>query len=259
MGIFIVAILVTALGSWWGAKFIRMWGGWNRCHAVGFAVALPFSPIVNLWMKKPLIELLLRKSHVGQRAQDWPWWIAALVLVTVGVCEEAIKVTPAVASSIRAAVRSRESAVPMAFSIGLGFALGEVWYLAAGLYLHDRATASLPFYLLGGFLSERLATIFIHSFLSLVALHGLLVGRGRFWLGVAGAMLLHALADLAPMLYQMKRLSPEPTALVIALITLGSFLPFYRYSKKKPPAERTALLATSARVLYTDDDQAEPK
>ena len=259
MGIFIVAVIATSLGSWWGAKLIRMWGGANRCQAVSFAVTLAFSPIVNLWMKRPIIGLLLRRSNLGHRARDWPWWIAALVLVTVGVCEEGIKATPALASSIRRAIRSRGSAVPMAFTIGLGFALGEIWYLAVGLYLHDRATASLPFYMLGGFLSERLATIFIHSFLSLVALNGLLIGRGGFLLSAAGAMLLHALADLAPILYQMKQLGPEPTGLVIALITLGSFLPFYRYSKKKPPAGRWALVATSTRVLYSVEDLGKPK
>jgi uncharacterized membrane protein YhfC len=193
---------------------------------------------------------LLHRFHLAYHPSDWPWWFAALGLLVVGVFEEGIKATPALFASFREAVRSRGSAAPMALTIGLGFALGEIWYLACRIYQNDPATARLPFYMLGGFIGERVITIILHSFFILPALHGLLTGRSRFFLGLAAGMVLHALADMVPALYQMKLVGPELAGLMLLAITMGAATPFYNYARHRASLNRSALLATSSRVLY---------
>ena len=250
MGIFVAALLATALGVWMGHALLRVWVGWDRCHLRVLAVTLFFSPAVNLLAKRPILAFLLRRFHLAYHPPAWPWWFAALGLLVVGVCEEGIKATPALFPTVREAVRSRGSAVPMALTIGLGFALGEIWFLAWSIYHSDPATARLPFYLLGGFIGERVFTIILHSFLILPALHGLLSGPGRFALGLAAGMLLHAFVDAVAALYQMKLVGPELTGLLLLAITLGAAIPLYIYARYRASLNRAALLSTGSRVLY---------
>jgi hypothetical protein len=215
-----------------------------------FVITLFFSPVVNLFVKKPIFGFLLRRFHLAYHPPAWPWWFAALGLLVVGVSEEGIKATPALLPSVREAVRSRGSAVPMALTIGLGFALGEIWFLAWGIYHSDPATARLPFYMLGGFIGERIFTIVLHSFFILPALHGLLTGPSRFVLGLAAGMLLHALVDVVAALYQLKLVGPELAGLLLVAITLGAAIPLYRYARRRALLNRSALLSTSSRILY---------
>ena len=224
--------------------------GWNRCHLRVFIVTLFFSPAVNLFAKKPIFEMLLRRFHLTHHLAEWPWWFAVLGLLVVGVCEEGIKAVPTIFPSVRDAVRCRGSAVPMAATIGLGFALGEIWYVAYRIYQSDPATARLPFYLLGGFIGERILTIVLHSFFILPALHGLLVGWRQFFLGLAAGMLLHALADSVAALYQMKLIGPELASALVLAITIGAAIPFYKYLRRRGALNRSALLSTSSRILY---------
>ena len=174
MGIVIAALLASATGAYAGASILKVWIGWDRCYLRVFAATLCFSPAVNLFAKKPVIEYFLGRFHLTQHPADWPWWFVGLVLLIVGVCEEGIKAVPALVPAVRESVRSRASAAPMALTIGLGFALGEIWYVAYRIYVHDPAAARMPFYMLGGFIGERLFTIAGHGFLIYLALRSLL-------------------------------------------------------------------------------------
>jgi len=258
MGIFVAALLATALGVWMGYGLLRVWVGWDRCHLRVLAFTLFFSPAVNLLAKRPILGFLLRRFHLANHRPAWPWWFAALSLLVVGICEEGIKATPALFPSVRETIRSRGSAVPMALTIGLGFALGEIWFLAWGIYHSDPTTARLPFYMLGGFIGERVFTIVLHSFLILPALHGLLIGPRRFALGLAASMLLHALVDVVPALYQMKLVGPELAGLLLLAITLGAAIPLYKYAKHRAALNRLALLSTSSLVLYVRPEKDAP-
>lgn len=257
MGIFIAALLASAMGVYAGASILKVWVGWDRCHLRVFAAALFFSPAVNLFAKKPVIEFFLRRFHFTLHSAGWPWWFAALVLLIVGVCEEGLKALPALVPSVRESIRSRASAAPMALTIGLGFALGEIWYVAYGIYQHDPTVARMPFYMLGGFVGERLYTIVGHSFFILLALRGLLPGKHHFVFGLAAAMASHALADLPALLYQMKLIGAYSVSAILLVITICCAIPFYRYSKQFTSLNRAALLATGSRVLYVKDEEAE--
>jgi RsiW-degrading membrane proteinase PrsW (M82 family) len=256
VGIFIAALLASAMGVYAGASILKVWVGWDRCYLRVFAATLIFSPAVNLFAKKPVIEFFLRRFHLAQHSAGWPWWFAVLVLLIVGVCEEGIKALPALVPSVQESIRSRASAAPMALTIGLGFALGEIWYVAYGIYQHDPAAAKLPFYMLGGFVGERVCAIVVHGFCILLALRGLLTGKRHFVFGLGTAMAAHSLADLPVMLYQMKLIGAYSVSTALLIITIGCAIPFYRYSKQRTSLNRAALLATGSRVLYVRDEGA---
>ena len=58
MGIFVAAAISTALGIWVIGTFLRQFGKVDRALLVIFGSALPFSPIVNLLVKKPILDYL---------------------------------------------------------------------------------------------------------------------------------------------------------------------------------------------------------
>jgi uncharacterized membrane protein YhfC len=229
VGIWIAAIVATSLAAWIGRALLRAWIGHDRLYYRVLAITLLFSPIVNLCAKKPILGYMLHRFHLSPKTPDWPWWFVVLVLLLIGVSEEGIKLTPVSFPSVRKAIRLRGSAVPMAFTIGLGFAIGEIWYLAFRIHFSDPASASLPFYMLGGFITERVGTVIVHAWLSLLALSGLRSGSSQFLLGAGGAMLAHALMDSTAMLFQMKLVSVETAILVFIPLTFLCTIPFYRF------------------------------
>lgn len=79
-----------------------------------------------------------------------------------------------------------------AFATGLGFGVGEIWFLA-NILSQNPKTATLPWYFFTGFLTERFLVCFLHGSFVLVALHYLLKNHYR---GVLYAMLLHWLVNL---------------------------------------------------------------
>ena len=74
-----------------------------------------------------------------------------------------------------------------AFATGLGFGVGEIWFLA-NVFSQNPETAALPWYFLTGFLTERFLVCFLHGSFVLVSLSHLLENHYR---GVLYAMLLH--------------------------------------------------------------------
>jgi RsiW-degrading membrane proteinase PrsW (M82 family) len=88
------------------------------------AASLTFSPLVNLLVKKPAVGVMLGRAHLQPAVSTWPLWFAALVLLVVGISEEAIKLLPLLAPEVRRLLGTYGSAEPLAFAIGLGFAVG---------------------------------------------------------------------------------------------------------------------------------------
>ena len=89
---------------------------------------------------------------------------------------------------------SNENRVPVAMSLGLGFAIGEIW-LVARLVGNRPDVVNLPFYQFGGFLNERLATCIAHPGFTILAVWGLQRGRFRIVLGLLAAMTFHFLSN----------------------------------------------------------------
>ena len=257
MGIWIAAAIATALSVWIGRALLQAWIGRDHRYYLALATSLFLSPMVNLGLKKPVLGYMLHRFHVSPKMPEWPWWFAILALLLVGVSEEAIKLAPLLVPSVRKSIPALGSAIPMAFAIGLGFAIGEIWYVAYRVSIADPVSASLPFYMLGGFTTERVGTVVVHSFLAFVALRGLLRGWLRFLLGAVTAMLAHALMDATAMLFQMKLVTVEAAALVFLPLVFLCAIPFYRYGRKQAPSA-SAVLAGASRVLYVSDSQTIP-
>ncbi|MEW6547216.1 MAG: hypothetical protein AB1446_09930 [Bacillota bacterium] len=251
-------------GIWWAALVVSLFG------AVGAAVlwwsagrrwivllpvlmALPLSPLVNFFVKRPLYLGLQSLTGVPLASiSALPWWFLLLVHPIPPLTEEAVKLLPLAVPGIRAllvpgmrggrgeagggraATAGRSGLVHLALAIGLGFGLGEAWWIAWGVAragLH----AGLPVYYFGGFINERLVVMFCHGAMTAVALrgisralryaeaslHGRRVGAVAAVLGgYAGAVLLHALLNVGAVLYQIGKLGPMGANLTLVASAL---------------------------------------
>lgn len=147
-------------------------------------IALPLQPLAFYFVRVPLDHWLV--SHVGAGSRAYAW----LVTLYAPLTEEAAKLVPLLVPAILRDIR-RENVARFALAIGLGFAIGEMWFVA------DRVArvpqfAGLPFYQFGGYVNERLMTCVFHSAFVSLSLLGL---RRNLALGFAGAVALHWLGN----------------------------------------------------------------
>jgi hypothetical protein len=161
---------------------------------LGFGLALPLSAIVNLAVKSPVIEQGLFAWNIPESLVQWPWWFAGLSLLLVGISEELFKLLPAMFLLFRRTMINPTGVAAMAAAVGFGFGIGEIWYLAWRLSAAQPEVASLPFYMLGGFMGERALAVWLHAILLQISLSGLSVRPAVVALTALGAALLHALS-----------------------------------------------------------------
>lgn len=147
-------------------------------------VALPLQPLAFFLVRVPLDHWLV--EHLGAASTAYKWLNTFYAPLT----EEPAKLVPLLMPAIRRDLTAGNF-VRYALAIGLGFALGEMWFVANRL-AHGPALAALPFYQLGGYATERLMTCVFHSAFVAVALWRF---RRRFALGFAGAVALHWLGN----------------------------------------------------------------
>ena len=85
------------------------------------------------------------------------------------------------------------NAVPLALVIGLGFGIGEIWFLTHAL-VASPTYPDLPFWMFYGFAIERLEVCLLHGVL--VAFPIARLARGEtFWPGAVAGMALHLLIN----------------------------------------------------------------
>jgi len=84
-----------------------------------------------------------------------------------------------------------KNAIRLGIAVGLGFGVGEIWLLALEL-AKNPAIASLPWYLLGGFINERVMVCLMHGVFTTIALRQV---SKHFPIGLLGAMAVHYLAN----------------------------------------------------------------
>ena len=184
--IHIAAILTTALAVAIFGTLIRklrlpanprlLW-----CAAL---IVLPLEPLSFFLVRVPLDHWLTGLLGTGSPTLQW------LVSFYAPLTEEPAKLVPLLIPAIRRDINAGNFG-RYALTIGLGFAIGEMWFIAE-IIARNPASAGVPFYQFGGYLSERLMTCAFHSAFVGVALWQL---RRRFALGVAGAMALHWLCN----------------------------------------------------------------
>lgn len=82
-----------------------------------------------------------------------------------------------------------KNVLQVAFAIGLGFGVGEAWTVA-GLLSKSPEVAKYPWYLLGGYMGERMMACVMHCAFTAAALH-FIINRKSAFIGVMSAMALH--------------------------------------------------------------------
>lgn len=183
MGLIVAAALTTAIAL--GGLAVLLLNARNRRPlALAFVIALPLQPLVFYAVRLPVDGAL--KTTFG-----FTGWIAILSLFYAPLTEEPAKWLAAAVPAVRRALP--EEPVLLALAAGLGFAIGEIWFLA-----HIFATApdypDMPPWAFGGFVLERLEVCFLHGVF--VSLPFAQRARGRsFWLGGLAGMALHFLLN----------------------------------------------------------------
>jgi hypothetical protein len=231
-GIYIAALLVT------GASVV-LWGGllywlskrqWKYLALI--FVTLPFSFIVNLLIKASILDFAVSSAGVySQLSTAWPFWLLVFVLFLSPITEEAIKLTPLVAKQARKLVRS-SSALWVGMALGIGFGMGEIWYLAWQFSMVPQF-AGYPFYYFTGFIGERLIVVFLHGVMTAIAVVGFLKGSKGLLLGYLGAILLHALTNVGALLFQIQVIDEVFASIYLLVPILASLLIFERLRRRQ--------------------------
>jgi hypothetical protein len=183
MGIYIAAGITTGVAvafyGWLIAKLATPVD--CRMLLLAFVIALPLQPLAFYAVRVPLNAFLTEAIGPGAL-------LTALTLFYAPLTEEPAKWLPLAVPWVRRRLTAG-NAVALALAIGLGFAIGEIWFLAHGIAQVPRF-AALPFYDFVGFFGERLVVCFLHGAFIVYAVRNLAIGRS-FLLGGLIGMALH--------------------------------------------------------------------
>lgn len=230
-GIYIAAFIATGISAvlWGGLIYWLSKREWK--YLALMLILLPFSTIVNLWVKKPVYDFLLFSLNVSSELSiTTPWWLLLFILFLAPITEEAIKLFPLAAKQVRRTI-DKLSALWIGMALGIGFGIGEIWYLAWRFSMVP-GFAGYPFYYFGGFIGERMMTVFIHGVMTAVAVTGFLKGRKGLLIGYVGAVFLHAFANISAMLYQI-RLWDITFASLYLILPMGIAFFIFEYLRKE--------------------------
>ena len=118
-------------------------------------------------------------------------WLGLIATLYAPLTEEAAKWLTALVPAVRRAISAQPVAVALA--VGIGFGIGEIWFLAQAIVSQPNFTDA-PFWRFNGFIIERLEVCFLHG--AFVSLPFVQLARGRpFWIGGVAGMALHFLLN----------------------------------------------------------------
>jgi hypothetical protein len=153
---------------------------------VAFLVALPLQPLVFYVVRLPIDGFV--KTTFGLAG-----WVVIVSLLYAPLTEEPAKWLAALVPSVRRAIARMP--VQVALAVGLGFGIGEIWFLATALANSPNyPPGDPPFWMFSSFIVERLEVCFLHGVF--VTLPFVQLARGRsFLLGGLAGMTLHFLLN----------------------------------------------------------------
>lgn len=185
-GIYIAAVLTSLIAiAGFGAliyKLPKPANGWLLLAAV--LICLPLQPLAFYYGRMPLDHWLA--GWLTRKSMAYQWLATLYAPLTEEPAKLLVLLIPAILRDVKP-----ENFTRYALAIGLGFALGEMWFIAERVS-HQPALAKLPFYQFGGYVSERLMTCVFHSAFVAITLSRL---RHRLCLGLGGAMFAHWAAN----------------------------------------------------------------
>ena len=207
MGLLIAAGITTALALCGLAMLLRRVRDW-RPVALAFVIALPLHPLVFYAVRLP-IDGHLRTTY------GIAGWVTIVSLFYASLTEEPAKWLTAVAPSVRRAIV--QDPIMLALAAGLGFAIGEIWFLAHAL-INSPSYPDLPFWQFSGFVIERLAVCFLHGAFLVPPFYALARGHS-FLLGGLCGMILHFLLNFPIYLAQVDAFGLGARTWALALVS----------------------------------------
>src|SRR5271157_4588828 len=185
-GIYLTAILTTAIAAAiFGPLIHKLRLPANeRFLWLAAGLVLPLQPLVFYFVRIPLDHWLV--AQLGSASANYGW----LTTFYAPLTEEPAKLVPLLVPVIYRDI-SATNFVRYAIAIGLGFAIGEMWFIAERV-AQVPALRALPFYQLNGYVVERLMVCVFHATFVSVTLWHL---RRRLALGITGAMAMHWLGN----------------------------------------------------------------
>lgn len=185
-GIFIAAAITTAivLLSYGIAICLLSAPTDRRLLLVACLLVLPLQPLVLYGLRLPVDRWLVAVlGHDSAVYQLITLWYAPLT-------EEPAKLLPLLLPFLRHRINSGNF-IFFGLTLGLGFGVGELWMIAERI-AQSPEFRDTPFFLFGGYMSERIIVCFLHgAFTSVVLAH---LSRRWAW-GLVGAMILHFLTN----------------------------------------------------------------
>lgn len=180
--IYVTALITTVIAlSIYGTVIWKMKSPVDyRWLWLAFLIVLPMQPLAFYLIRLPLNNFLVARLGSTSRLYEW------ITLCYAPLTEEPAKLVPLLLPFVLRDIR-KENFGRYALAIGLGFGIGELWFVAARVAANPRF-AAVPFWQFTGFLNERLVVCLLHGVFVSVGLWRL---RNKFLLGVLGAMLLH--------------------------------------------------------------------
>ena len=183
MGLIIAAAIATALALLMiGAVIVRAAPTADRrLLGLAFLLALPLQPLVFYAVRLPIDAAV--RSVLGLSAA---WGLVALLYAPL--TEEPAKWLALAVPPVRRRL-APTNAIPFALAIGLGFGIGEIWFLAGALVATPNYP-DLPFWMFYGFILERLEVCFLHGVFVAAPVVRLAQGKS-FWPGALAGVAMH--------------------------------------------------------------------
>jgi hypothetical protein len=157
----------------------------RRMLGLAFLIALPLQPLALYLVRLPLDGVVRAAFGLGKTS-------AMIALLYAPLTEEPAKWLVLALPAVRRALLPA-NAVPLALAVGLGFGIGEIWFLTHAL-VTSPGYPDLPFWMFYGFVIERLEICLLHA--AFVALPVARLAEGKsFWPGALAGMALHLLVN----------------------------------------------------------------
>ena len=209
--LFIAALVTTVLAIVLFLPIIRYLAPSSiRPFLIGLGLlGLVMSPLAYFCVRVPLMKLLEPDwfgSLVPGQSDISQIYVRDMVRLSYApLTEESFKLLPWVGALLAgiSVQSSRRRSASLALTIGVSFAMGEFWLVAYLIHASKNPEiVNLPWYALGGYMSERLMTCFCHTLFVLptvllsrrgfgYGLIGLAMGMGLHYIGNAPIVLMH--------------------------------------------------------------------
>lgn len=239
-GIYIMAAITLALSTllWGGLVFLL--SERSARYLWLLLLGLPLSAAVNLLVKRPLALTVAQMLDVRPTIDGTtPAAFLFFAFMLAPVFEEAIKVMPLLLPQVRAVMTSSNAALIAGLTLGIGFALGEVAYLAYAI-AQSPEYAGLPWYYFTGFLSERILVVPMHGVMTALVVLGLHRGKGWILLGYFAAVAVHALLNVGALLLQLGLIPAWATQVLLVVSVAVVLLLFEVVRQRTVRASRSA-------------------